>query len=372
MSQSIARQPRLLALVGGRSIPGLLAAEVHMNNWYKGDRWRAEFAQTSDSTFTPAWWADLGGTGPGVQFDLRFSLDGGQSYTSLIIGNVDRVTMDPLTGLIEAEGRDLSSVFIEAKTQETFLNQTSSQVAQTLATRHGMTADVDPTTTLVGRWYEIDHDHITLGQFSRTTTEWDLLAYLAGREGFDLYVTGTTLHFRQPVASTAPAWPVRIQPGQPVVANVTDLRLERALTLAKDIEVWVRSWSAKQGRGFTKKARAVGAKSASAAQSANQVGTTTQRYIYVIPNLSEADAQARANAILADLSKHERKIEFSAPGDLTLTPRNMVQLTGQGTQFDQLYHVDVVTRRVAFNEGFTMHVAAKNMDDRRSLQAIPG
>ena len=39
---------------------------------------------------------------------------------------------------------------------------------------------------------------------TRATTEWDLLATLAGWEGFDVWVSGTTLHFRPPDTLTPP------------------------------------------------------------------------------------------------------------------------------------------------------------------------
>ena len=42
-----------------------------------------------------------------------------------------------------------------------------------------MTPVVTATTTPAGRYYQADHDKVTGGQFSRATTEWDLLCELA-------------------------------------------------------------------------------------------------------------------------------------------------------------------------------------------------
>lgn len=365
------RQARLRVLLAGEVIPGAISADVTTNNWYQPDRFSLAFALNADPARGLAWWSDQ----QNVQLDTQVSLNGGASWASLVVGNIDAVSLNPIHGLLEVEGRDLSSVLHEARTQEAFQNRTASEIATILAGRHGLTADVDATTTLVSRWFAEDHDHITLGEFSRTTTEWDFLTYLAQREGMDCYVTGTTLHFKQPVPATGAAWLAHWQPagGNAVQqGNVTSLKMARSLTLAKDIEVWVRSWNAKQARSFTKKAKAIGAKSGSAqpAKSNNVIQSATQRYVYVIPNLSEDDAQKRANALLADLSKHERSIVFDAPGDPALTPRTMVQLSGTGTQFDQAYFVDSIGWHVSFDQGFTMTVAAKNHDSRS--QAIPG
>ncbi len=103
--------------------------------------------------------------------------------------------IDVLNRTVEIDGRDLTARLLDARTQETFSNQTASEIAETLAARHGLTADVTATTTLAGRYYATEHDRITLGQFSRATTEWDLLTFLAAREGFEAYVAGQTLTF---------------------------------------------------------------------------------------------------------------------------------------------------------------------------------
>ena len=93
-------------------------------------------------------------------------------------GAVDSVSIDPTLGLVRLDGRDLTGSLIEARTQETFANRTSSEIAALLAGRHNLTPRVSSTTTPVGRYYQSEHDSITLSQFSRATTEWDLLVYL--------------------------------------------------------------------------------------------------------------------------------------------------------------------------------------------------
>jgi len=48
------------------------------------------------------------------------------------------------------------------------------------------------------------------------------------------------------------------------------------------------------------------------------------------------------------------------PGDNSLTTRGMVQLVGTGTDWDQFYYPDTVTRRISFEEGYRMELRAKN------------
>jgi hypothetical protein len=100
-------------------------------------------------------------------------------------------TFDPLAGTIHITGRDLTAKLIDTKTSENFLNQTSSQIAQTLAARHGLAAQVTATTTRVGTYYSQNHSGL-----SQERSEWDLLVELAAYEDFDVYVRGETLYFQ--------------------------------------------------------------------------------------------------------------------------------------------------------------------------------
>ena len=78
-----------------------------------------------------AWWSD---TLPiKIEVQIGFIPDGAPegnaAWQSMLIGTVDHLDADPIAQCITVEGRDLSSLLVEAKTQETFSNQTSSQIA---------------------------------------------------------------------------------------------------------------------------------------------------------------------------------------------------------------------------------------------------
>ena len=60
------------------------------------------------------------------------------------------------------------------------------------------------------------------------------------------------------------------------------------------------------------------------------------------------------------LPKHERVIEFEAPGDVSPTPRDLIRLDGTQSSWDQTYYVERISRRFSFEEGFKMTVRAKN------------
>ncbi len=339
MSSSSARLPSLVVRVNGAQVLGAVEAEVRSTNHYAADSFSARLAFGLDPEFDAVFWASASG----VAIDVAMSLDGGATSVSLIQGAVDRAEIDVLRQTVQIEGRDLSAALIEARTQETFANRTSSEIATLLAQRHGLQPDVTQTTTLVGRYYAAEHDSITLDQFSRATTEWDLLVFLARQEQFDVYVQGSILSFNPPsqaqAASLAPA-------------ELISLRAERSLTLSGSIEVTVKSWNTRQQRAFTQTASSA---------SANDETGPPRVYVYVVPNLTTDQAVRYAQQRLAELTRHERTLSLTMPGELALAPRTAINLQGTGTAFDQAYQIDSIDRRLSADSGFIQVVRASNL-----------
>ena len=334
------RAPRLRMIANGSVLAGLLETEIVSNNHYAADRFTASLALDADPGNGPAFWASQAD----IAIDIQASLDGGASYASLIQGRADIVDLDLMTRVVHVSGRDLTAALIETRTQETFANRASSEIAELLASRHGLRAHVMQTSTPVGRYYQDEHDRITLDQFSRATSEWDLLVFLARQEGFDVFVSGSTLHF-QPAAHSNDA--VVLRP-----TDLIDLRLERSLTLARDIEVTVKSWNSRQQNAFAQTARA---------QGKGTLGGKPQRYVFVRPNLTSGQALQLAQQMLAELTRHERVVIATMPGDLRITPRTRIVLGGTSTDFDQSYFVDEIERTLRLEGGFVQRIRAKNM-----------
>ncbi len=320
-------------LADGAPLPNVMDADILANAHFAAARFRLRLAVDPATATTLLQ--------PGTILDLQLTLGG--PPVSVLQGEADTITMDVLNQTVEIDGRDLTARLLDARTQETFSNQTSSEIAETLAARHGLTADVTATTTLAGRYYSAEHDRITLGQFSRATTEWDLLSFLAAHEGFETFVSGTTLTFA-PASTAAPT--LTLTPDL-----CLSLQLEHALSLARDIEVTVKSWNTRQQAAYTQTAR-------SAAR--GQRRGPPHRIVVVRPNLAPNDAQMLAQRILADLSAHERLVHAELPGELSLTPRSNVLLIGTGTDFDQTYYVAELDRHFHAEAGFTERLRLKN------------
>ena len=327
------RTPTLTATVDGTPLPNLMDADILANAHFAAARFRLRLATD------PATAAAL--LHPGAIIDIQFSLGG--PPTSLLQGEADTIRSDVLNRTVEIDGRDLTARLLDARTQETFSNQTASEIARTLANRHSLTPDITATSTLAGRYYDTEHDRLSLGQFSRTTTEWDLLTFLAAREGFEAFVSGQTLTFA-PLGAAAPT--LTLTPDL-----CLSLSLEHTLTLARDIEVTVKSWNTRQKSSFSQTAKST---------ARGRRGGAPQRIVVVRPNLTPNDALQLANRILADLSAHERLVHAELPGELSLTPRTRIQLAGTSTDFDQLYYVAELDRHFSADHGFTERLRLKN------------
>jgi phage protein D len=338
------RRPRLAVLANGNPVAGVIDAQVYTNNHRSADRFVMTVALSADTTASSFWSSTTD-----IQIDLQISIDG-NTFSSILQGSVDVIEIDALTNVLHVEGRDLTAMLIESYTQETFANRTSSEIASILASRHNLQAVVTNTTTPVGRYYQNQHDRITLNQFSRAMTEWDLLVFLAQQEGFDVFVEGQALHFEPPAG-----------PSGAIILTPTDLiglRLERALSFARGMEVTVKSWNSRQQAAFTQTASTQGANGSSLM---GDNSTQPQRYIFVKPNLTSDQAMRLAQRKLAELSRHERVVAFTMPGELSLTARSLVTLQGTGTEFDQTYFVDSIERSLHYQQGFIQRLRCKNM-----------
>lgn len=322
------RAPRVQVLADGGALAGVLAADVFANNHLAADRFRLRIAASvADLAVLQA---------PGLRLEVQAGWDGG--WTSLIVGAADTLSFDPVRGEVEVEGRDLSAELIETQASETFANRTSSEIVGIIAARHGLSADVEPTSAPVGRYYQAEHDRVALGQFARAITEWDLLAFLAGQEGFDLFMQGDTLRFGPPDGD---AVPLRVE-------DCLSLELEHELGLAREVAVTVRSWGTRAGVALEHTAHGPGG--------GKTGGGKPLRHVLVRPNLDAQQAQRVAERALADLRRHEWTARAAMPGELGLTPRRRVALVGTRTEWDRVYAVTELSRHLDVRRGFTQRL----------------
>jgi phage protein D len=242
----------------------------------------------------------------------------------------------------------MTSELIDTKTSEKFQNQTAAQIVQTIAGRHGFTSDVDATGALDGTYFEVDHARLN------NATEWDLLSELADIYGYNVWMDGTTLHFKSADASNTGVYMIQWVPAKPPLAfaqaNVARLRFNRNNMISgKNTRVSVRSWNQKLKQKFTGQATAT---------RPNAAGTLN--YVYNEPGLTQDQVNTRAKEKLKGIIQNEMTLSASLPADNILKARVLVQVSGTGTAYDQTYWPVSVSRKMDFEGGYTMELEAKN------------
>lgn len=301
------------------------------------------------------WWAVQ--TTIRVELFISVSTRAGIDEKKHITGNIDTWHFEPARFVISAEGRDFAAKLIDAKTTgESFKNQTSSQIASTLALRHGLRPVVTATRQRVGEYYQIDTAHLTGEQ-----TEWDLITTLAAIENFSVYLDDDSLHF-EPKHDPADADSYVIQWQPPGVqaypqSNISDdLSFSRSLTVAKGVTVEVLSWNAKRKikqftASYPKPTRKM---------TPGESKAETQVYRVIRNGLTPEAAHALAQSIYLQVVQHEMTFNGSTAGDNILTPRTLVHIKGTQSPFDQFYWCDRVRRTLNWETGYTMHISGKN------------
>lgn len=350
------RQPRGLVKINGDVASGWNSWEVDNNTFYQADTFRVSFPLSVSND--AAWWAAQKEIF--VEIAAGFPADPGRfdasELNSLIYGKVDDLTYDPVDRVIKLCGRDLTSVFIDAKTTEKWQNLTSSQIAEQLALRHGMIPKVVDTTTRAGKYYEIDHARLT-----DERSEWDLLAWLAHEERYVVYVKGNELHFEpQPKESQNPyvlRWESPTDDRGFPIFNGKSISFSRNLTVARGVVVTVRSWNTKNKKAFNVTFPTHKAKGTAPGKSS----PPAQNYYFTIPGLTPEEALQRAQSKHKEITQHEMRLHASMPADNLLKVTDIIRVEGTGSAFDQTYYPESINRAMSLSDGYTMTVSAKNV-----------
>lgn len=365
------RQPRAVVTANGVRLDGWTLIEVANNSHATSDTFRIQFPlyrmpAGMDLAF---WLQDATDVEVAVKVGLLQPDGSLGALTQLIVGPIDRPETALMKGVLTVTGRDYSGALIETILESVDTNMTSSEIAQKIVSNHeALSGQITPTTQKIGAFYNNQYAQLRINM-----SEWDALMRLAQFEGFIVLMLGKTLYFGpRPDTDNADPYILKVTmpgtPGPPLRSNMVDLTLSRSLTFARDIKVQVLSEN--HMTGVSVKASAQSVNTVRAGRGGNKV--PAQQFVYKDkPNLTQDQAQQRANAILYQMSQQERIADFVMPGDPTLTVQTVVQITGTGAA-DQRYYVDrlehelVVTR--SGKPGYTLRGRLKNHDTAWQLQ----
>jgi hypothetical protein len=361
------------ALVAGLDFP-IMTSGVKQTGFFHADTFEASIPLWIGSYDHEWWLTQMNPTEVEIQYGEADD-SGEVEWTSMLKGLIDQVEAEPDLNTVRIKGRDKTCLLIDLKLREAYRNKTSSEVVQLLADRVGLGTDLTATTTLVGTYYDGNHQSTTHDTFSKAQNAWDLITILAHAEGFKAWVKDDLVHFKAAEEYEDDPWIITWAPptvsadGQYIIASnasVKGLKITHNLQAAKDISVTVRSWHSWNRQGT--EAVHTGPSKAPAGFNATYGATKGQAakndkvssYTFEFPNLTPEQAQVKAQQIYDDLTQHEYIVEFEMPGDVTKTARRPLLINGGTTTLDQTFYADEVNFSMDFDAGFGLTVHAKN------------
>lgn len=377
------RAPRAIVTINGIQAKWI-DIEIVTNHFYVSDTFMINLPQSGqDPQLTLQYWALCGLFE--VKIYIGFPVDPNSYSTQDLVlfmtGNITDFSIDPVSRVIRIHGRDLSSLLIDKKLTQGYTNLTLSQIATMFAEQAGLFADVELTTEKVGIFFKND-----LVILSNNSTQWDLLTALAQLQNFVVYVNNDNLvcvartsaqqgqpyqlNYQQPqnqdlvsgiIESTGTDESISISDSQNFpVFNGMGLNFMRTPYSSVSVTIVV-PYSFRQKKFLTVTATS---------ENRNTSGTNTypkatpRVFTHKYFGLTREQAQLKATQLLNSYLIHEFELSARLPGDNVLLKNSVIQMSGTGTAFDQLYYPDEIVRRISFGEeeedGYFMSVNAKN------------
>jgi hypothetical protein len=330
----------ILVSVNGDQVSGLLRASIATTNCFAADTYSITFAIESpgDTSF----WSMIPSAYLEVTAVMPFTSGG---YQSLITGMADTIHVDPIQGTVGVEGRDLSSSMIDSYRQQDFVNRSASEIVSAIAQYHNLQPVVTPTDGNIGRYYSDGYTKISLGQFSRLQSDWDLVVQLARESNFDVFVEGRLLYFRASGASA----------GAPICISLRDVqsaRVEKNLSITRNATVSVQSWNSQNMAAYQSDGPG---EDAIKVQGSSIVGLP---FLFSGANYTPQQATDWARRYEAELSRLGTVLNLDMPWDLSLRPRATILLNGTNSLFDTTYLIDSIERHFSPTSGSRQLVRA--------------
>lgn len=264
----------------------------------------------------------------------------------LVMGEIDTTDFHfGQNGTIHASGRCKSIKLHNKKSNQKFVNQTTTQVVQTLAGQAGLGASVGGGGAMAGKKLDQEFAKMTDGQsFASVITkcaELDNARWYVDNDG--------TLHYD--IGPGGGGYSVHYSPGTPESADFFELSIKRNIQAGKTIKCTVKSWHPKQKK-------------------ANE-GTGTSggnggpvEYGYTIPGLQQDQCQKHAKSKADEVARHEITVNVRCVGDPSINVAMGLSVSGTGF-FDQSYTIDSIHHQFGMS-GHTMSITARDGKGGRS------
>ena len=319
-------QPQARISLNGQYVYGLIELDIQSCSAFLAGRFCIKFAVGFSLSIDEF----MSFQGSFVSIEIA---DNSFSYSEVMTGYVENISFDLLENTAALQGRDLTSILIDANLNQSFVNQSASDIAITIAQQYGMTANICDTSSLVGQYYQIDHTKIGLNSGSRTGTAWDLLCKIAVLQDCTVFVTNNILNFVKVDLD------IKAYLGP---SNFMNLNVDLLGSLPGSVNV--KSWNSREK---------------SVVEQSIGSGQTLK---IIQPNLTLDKAQKYASSYMNLIQQHQRTITGKMPGDTNLKTMSAVMVDGTGSSLDGSYLIDSLRRRMNSREGFVQFMKASALN----------
>ncbi len=315
--------------IDGTPIYGLLRASIVATNSFCADTYGLTFAIGGQPQNNIGFWSSL--TSGIVAVSAVQTSPYGLISNPLITGVIDQIGIDPVHGVATVEGRDLSGRLVDCYRQQDFVNQTASEIVATIAQYHGLPPQVAATEGNVGRYYADGYTKLSLGQYSRLQSDWDLIVELAREAAFDVYVQGTSLYFQPQTAPT----------GVPIglsLSEVQGLFVERNVNVSLNATAQVQSWNSRDMASYSSLPN-------------QQTSTGSLPFLFSGSNYTSQQVTDSMSQYSTELTRLATTLRIEMPWNPALTPRTVILLNGTNSVLDRAYRIDTVESRLSGSSG---------------------
>lgn len=339
------RTPRAFVVVNGTAITPM-SVDVSMSKTHKSDTFHCEIPF---GALPAGMKEDFWSTANDISVQVQIQTDATSGPVQIFDGKVDQVQHMFDTRVLKMQGRDKTAALIDNTSTEKFTNQQPDQIVQTICGRHGITANTDSVGKKAGRIFQFDYAKI-----NQRISEWTVIQKLADLFGMTAYMTAGQVYWKK-YPEQLPVVNVSYVPPTPELyanGNFMRLRTARNLILGRPVHVKVASWNHKEAKLYQNEQVAPGS-------------GDPLIYNYQAPGLTNDQVERLAQKRLSENTSHELSFELEMPGDPTVTPRFMMQLSGTGTAYDATHQIKTVEHQISHERGYTMMISAKSKSTKR-------
>jgi phage protein D len=346
--------PRVWAQINGADVDSVMHANISNNGSCKSSRFELTVS-TSGNTQADQWLPLIAGK---VTVAIYMRSRRGENGSTMFEGLADNIAIDPINSTARITGRDYSSVLISSTYQDSFFNQTASEIANSIAARHGFVQNISPTSTMVGSYQCDGYNQVLLNAHSHITSEWDLLKSLAKTERFQLFVSGVTLNF-------APAEALSRNARSIGADNVIALTFHKICPTSDQMALTAKSWNSWLSQALTYSDDQSADQSAFALPTLN--ADPAAEVALVRPNLTSQDAERLVNQRLDALNEQSMTVQIVMPGEMSLMPGDILFVNSGNSIADGNYIVRSIRRQFSTTAGFIQYIQGSAMTANSSV-----